>query len=132
MFQKGNQCAKLRGKPNKEYKAMLEKQVPAAIDAIVDIFKHSTSDKCRLAAACALLDRCYGRPKQAVDVTNRQQVDQNAIMAALADQARGVIINSDENGVTSIMVSPSYQLPEAIPVEAHNLTLDDENEDAEL
>lgn len=105
---------------------MLEKQVPAAIDAIVDIFKHSTSDKCRLAAACALLDRCYGRPKQAVDVTNRQQVDQNAIMAALADQARGVIIDSDENGATRIMVSPSYQLPEAIPVDAKTLHSEDE------
>lgn len=126
MFQKGNQCAKLRGKPNKEYKAMLEKQVPAAIRAIVDIFENGKSEKCRLAAACALLDRCYGRPKQAVDVTNRQQVDQNAIMAALADQARGVIIDSDENGATRIMVSPSYQLPEAIPVDAKTLHSEDE------
>lgn len=111
---------------------MLEKQVPAAIRAIVDIFENGKSEKCRLAAACALLDRCYGRPKQAVDVTNRQQVDQNAIMAALADQARGVIINSDETGATRIMVSPSYQLPEAIPVEAKNLTIDDEKDDVEL
>lgn len=126
MFQKGNQCAKLKNKTNKEYKAMLEKEVPGAIRAIVDIFKNSPSDKCRLAAACALLDRCHGRPKQAVDVTNRQQVDQNAIMAALADQARGVIIDSDENGATRIMVSPSYQLPEAIPVDAKTLHLDEE------
>ena len=126
MFQKGNQYAKLKNKTNKEYKAMLEKEVPGAIRAIVDIFKNSPSDKCRLAAACALLDRCYGRPRQAVDVTNRQQVDQNAIMAALADQARGVIIDSDENGATRIMVSPSYQLPESIPVEAKTLHSDDE------
>lgn len=126
MFEKGNQCAKLKHKTNKEYKAMLEKEVPGAIRAIVDIFKNSQSDKCRLLAACALLDRCYGKPKQAVDVTSRQQVDQNAIMAALADQARGVIIDSDENGATRIMVSPSYQLPEAIPVDAKTLHSDDE------
>ena len=110
MFQKGNQCAKLRGKPNKEYKAILEKEVPGAIRAIVDIFTNGKNEKCRLAAACALLDRCYGRPKQAVDVTNR----------------RGVIIDSDENGATRIMVSPSYQLPEAIPVDAKTLHSGDE------
>lgn len=126
MFEKGNQYAKLKNKTNKEYKAMLEKEAPAAIRAIVDIFKTSASDKCRLAAACALLDRCYGRPKQAVDVTSRQQLDQSAIMAALADQARGVIIDSDESGATRIMVSPSYQLPESIPVEVKTLHLDDE------
>lgn len=117
-FQPGNQLAKLKGKQNKEYKSMLEKEVPAAI---VDIFKHSTSDKCRLAAACALLDRCYGRPGQSLKVSHSQPIDQNAIMAALADQARGVIIDTDDNGAQRLVVSPSMQLPAVIPVEAETL-----------
>lgn len=120
-FQPGNQLAKLKGKQNKEYKAMLEKEVPAAIAAIVDIFKNSENDKCRLMAACALLDRCYGRPKQALDVSHRQPVDNTAVMAALADQARGIIIDQNEDGVQRLVVSPSMQLPAAIPVEAKTL-----------
>ncbi|MPN57926.1 hypothetical protein SDC9_205622 [bioreactor metagenome] len=89
--------------------------------------KNGKKDKDRISAATAIWDRCYGRPGQAIRINHNQPVDHTAIMAALADQARGVLIDSDEDGVQRLVVTPSQQLPEAIPIEVESSQLDDGN-----
>ena len=57
----------------------------------------------------------------AIRVDHNTPIDSNAVMAALADQARGILIDTDEDGVQRFMVSPGMQLPAAIPVEVETL-----------
>ena len=40
----------------------------AALEVIVDLMRHSLSDNVRLAAACSLLDRGYGKPTTATSL----------------------------------------------------------------
>ena len=114
-FQKGNEFGKLKGKHKKQYSEMLEKAVPAAIDTIIDLAINGRSEKIRLQASQAILDRCYGRPRLMMDVSHKQPIDNKAIMAALADQARGVIFEDSEG--QRLVVSPA-EIPAAIEVEA--------------
>jgi trimethylamine:corrinoid methyltransferase-like protein len=44
---------------------LLEGQVAVAIEALADIAAHGTSEAARVSAACAILDRTYGKPVQA-------------------------------------------------------------------
>jgi hypothetical protein len=44
---------------------LLEDQVHVAIAALADIAAHGTSEAARVSAACAILDRAYGKPMQA-------------------------------------------------------------------
>lgn len=39
--------------------------VQTALSALADIAAHGQSEGARVSAACAILDRCYGRPRQA-------------------------------------------------------------------
>ncbi len=41
---------------------------PEALAALVRVFKHGKTESARVAAACALLDRAFGRPAQAIAV----------------------------------------------------------------
>lgn len=56
-----------RPKENERVKALAREHTEAAIQALVDAL---SSPKERVAAATALLDRAYGRPTQAVDLTH--------------------------------------------------------------
>jgi len=47
--------------------ALARIHAPAAINALVDVMQNSTKDQARVAAANALLDRGYGRPKQELE-----------------------------------------------------------------
>jgi len=46
---------------------LLEGQVHIAIAALADVAKNGTSEAARVSAACAVLDRTYGRPRSAPD-----------------------------------------------------------------
>jgi hypothetical protein len=45
---------------------LMDGHVEAAITALSDIARNGQSDAARVSAATAILDRCYGRPAQAV------------------------------------------------------------------
>lgn len=111
-FQPGNKLAAGRRTPAKEYRELLEKQVPAAIKTLVDVMENSKVDKCRIAAACALLDRCHGRPRQQVSINQNKPVDSDAIVQALADTARGVIVNTNDAGEQQVIITPAKTLPD--------------------
>jgi hypothetical protein len=49
--------------------ALARKLAPKAFDTLGSIAEHSKSDAARVAAATAILDRAFGKPKQAVEHT---------------------------------------------------------------
>ena len=121
-FQPGNTFGSTRAKPSKDFKQMLVKAAPDCLNALMDIVKNGKTDKVRVQAACAVLDRCYGRPGQQIRIDHTKPIDTGAIMAALADQARGIVVDQDEDGVQRLLITPSQQLPDTIPVSATELT----------
>ena len=102
--------AKTKAEQKKELVAMIEESVPDIIESLLSIVKKSKSDKDRIQAAVVLLDRCFGRVHNSVQVNHNQPIDSSAIMSALADQARGVLIDVDDNGVQRLMITPGKQL----------------------
>ena len=122
LFGPGNKAAVGHKRVGKEFRAQLEKAAPECLKALMDIVQNSKSDKARIAAAVAIWDRCYGRPGQAVRIDHNTPIDPGAIMAALADQARGIIINQDDDGVQQLLITPSQQLPDSIPIQATEIT----------
>jgi len=50
--------------------ASIDGHIGTAIEALAHIAEHGTSEAARVSAACAILDRAYGKPMQAsVDVS---------------------------------------------------------------
>ena len=47
-------------------------------------------------------------------------------MSALADQARGVLIDVDDNGVQRLMITPGQQLPEKTVFDVEPLSSEDD------
>lgn len=127
LFQPGNKAAVGHKKMSKDFREQLEKAAPDCLKALLDIVRNGKSDKARIAAATAIWDRCYGRPGQAVRIDHTKPIDTGAIMAALADQARGIIVDQDEDGVQRLLITPSQQLPDTIPVSATELTNNSED-----
>ena len=123
-FQPGNQLAKLKKPRKKEYRDMLASHAGDAINALVEIMQTGKNDKDRIAAAIALLDRCYGKPGQALRIDHNAPIDTGAIHAALADQARGIMIATDDDGVQQLMITPSQQLPNKGVIEVETLQSD--------
>lgn len=117
--------AKSKAEQRKELVAMIEESVPDIIESLLGIVKKSKSDKDRIQAAQVLLDRCFGRPHNSVQVNHNQPIDSSAIMSALADQARGVLIDVDDNGVQRLMITPGKQLPERTVFDVETLQSDD-------
>lgn len=117
--------AKSKAEQKKELVAMIEESVPDIIESLLCIVKKSKSDKDRIQAAQVLLDRCYGRAHKSVQVNHNQPIDSSAIMSALADQARGVLIDVDDNGVQRLMITPGKQLPEKTVFDVETLQSDD-------
>lgn len=126
-FQPGNTCSTLRSRATKDFKEMLVKAAPDCLHVLMDIAKNGKNEKVRVQAACAVLDRCYGRPGQQIRIDHTKPIDTGAIMAALADQARGIIVDQDEDGVQRLLITPSQQLPDSVPVEATELTNTESN-----
>lgn len=52
-----------------EIEAKAKKYAGDALKALLDVARNSENDSARVAAASALLDRGYGRPKQALEHT---------------------------------------------------------------
>ena len=104
---------------------MIEESVPDIIESLLGIVKKSKSDKDRISAATVLLDRCFGRPHNSVKVNHNQPIDSSAIMSALADQARGVLIDVDDNGVQRLMITPCKQLDSRTVFDVETLQSDD-------
>ena len=117
--------AKTKAEQKKELVAMIEESVPDIIESLLSIVKKSKSDKDRIQAAVVLLDRCFGRPRNSVQVNHNQPIDSAAIMSALADQARGVLIDVDDNGVQRLMITPGKQLTEKTVFDVETLQSDD-------
>ena len=117
--------AKSKAEQKKELVAMIEESVPDILESLLSIVKKSRSDKDRISAATVLLDRCFGRPHNSVQVNHNQPIDSTAIMSALADQARGVLIDVDENGVQRLMITPGKQLDSRTVFDVEPLQSDD-------
>jgi len=47
---------------------------PAAIETIIAIMQHGTTEGVRLSAACAILDRAYGRPSICTETDNDKDI----------------------------------------------------------
>ena len=125
--------AKSKAEQKKELVAMIEESVPDIIESLLGIVKKSKSDKDRISAATVLLDRCFGRPHNSVQVNHNQPIDSTAIMSALADQARGVLIDVDDNGVQRLMITPGKQLDSRTVFDVETLQSDDfESEDNQM
>ena len=117
--------AKNKAEQKKELIAMIEESVPDIIESLLSIVKKSKSDKDRIQAATVLLDRCFGRVHNSVQVNHNQPIDSTAIMSALADQARGVLIDVDDNGVQRLMITPGKQLESRTVFDVETLQSDD-------
>ena len=125
--------AKSKAEQKKELVAMIEESVPDILESLLSIVKKSRSDKDRISAATVLLDRCFGRPHNSVQVNHNQPIDSTAIMSALADQARGVLIDVDDNGVQRLMITPGKQLDSRTVFDVETLQSDDfESEDNQM
>ena len=125
--------AKSKVEQKKELVAMIEESVPDIIESLLGIVKKSKSDKDRIQAAQVLLDRCFGRPHNSVQVNHNQPIDSTAIMSALADQARGVLIDVDDNGVQRLMITPGKQLDSRTVFDVKTLQSDDfESENSQM
>ena len=125
--------AKGKAEQKKELIAMIEESVPDIIESLLGIVQKSNSDKDRIQAAQVLLDRCFGRPHNSVQVNHNQPIDSTAIMSALADQARGVLIDVDDNGVQRLMITPGKQLDSRTVFDVETLQSDDfESEDNQM
>jgi len=46
----------------------------AAIDALIEIATKGKNESARVSAASAILDRAYGKPEQAIDMTGKQDI----------------------------------------------------------
>ena len=117
--------AKTKAEQKKELVAMIEESVPGIIESLLSIVKKSKSDKDRIQEAVVLLDRCFGRVHNSVQVNHNQPIDSTAIMSALADQARGVLIDVDDNGVQRLMITPCKQLDSRTVFDVETLQSDD-------
>ena len=57
-------------KATNDIKELARRYTPQALDTLASIMKASESDAARVAAANALLDRGYGKPRQDGDLTH--------------------------------------------------------------
>ena len=125
--------AKSKAEQKKELISMIEESVPDIIESLLGIVKKSKSDKDRISAATVLLDRCFGKAHNSIRVDHNQPIDSTAIMSALADQARGVLIDVDDNGVQRLMITPGKQLDARTVFDVETLQSDDfESENSEM
>jgi uncharacterized membrane protein len=112
LFQPGNKMAAGHKKMSKEFREELEKATFEALKTLREIVKSGKNDKVRVQAAQVLMDRCYGRPGQSLRIDQNKPLDSGALMQALADTARGVIVNTNDAGEQQVIITPAKTLPD--------------------
>lgn len=80
-----------------------------AIQALVECLKQKSDKKVRVVAAQALLDRAWGKPQQAVELSGSVSVPLS--IAAIASQLRLESLNDDELDALDRLVD---RLPEGV------------------
>ena len=70
MFEKGK-SGNPAGRPKDTHniKTLARQYTKEALAALVDIMLHGDKEQARVAAACAILDRGFGRPHQSVEIS---------------------------------------------------------------
>jgi len=102
--QSGN--PKGRPKPDVDIAALAREHGPKCIEVVVKILG-SDDEKLRLAAAIALLDRGFGRPKQEMDINSNSTIELHlvaarAISASLIEHQQTPVIETIESTSTDI------------------------------
>lgn len=69
---------------------LARERAPEALDEITRIMKEGRKDRDRLTAAAMILDRAYGRPAQAVHVTN-DDLPSAGVRSEAAERARQIM-----------------------------------------
>jgi hypothetical protein len=75
-----------RAKPLVDVAALARKHGPKAIEIVAGIMMRDKDSKVRLAAAVALLDRGFGRPKQEIETTGNQTIELHLVAARVISQ----------------------------------------------
>lgn len=68
--------------------SLMDGHVQTAIAALSDIAANGTSETARISAACAILDRTYGRPRSAPDAAPLHGVPDNPASGFTLDTLR--------------------------------------------
>ena len=66
--------------------ALARKHGPKAIEIVAGLMVRDPDSKVRLAAAIALLDRGFGRPKQEIETTGNQTIELHLVAARVISQ----------------------------------------------
>lgn len=105
-FKPGNQFWKNRKPPSESFLAALRDHTDEALKVIADLMRNAESEKVRLSAATAILDRCFGRPAQEMKISRDNAPDPTKLAQLLLSQARdGAIEIINDNGVTRLAIS---------------------------
>jgi hypothetical protein len=95
-----------RPKPDVDIAALAREHGPKCVQVVVRLLA-SGDEKIRLAAAIALLDRGFGRPKQEMDINSNSTIELHlvaarAISASLIEHQQTPIIETIESTSTDI------------------------------
>jgi hypothetical protein len=96
-----------RPKPEVDIAALARKHGTKCIEVVVRLMTRSKDEKIKLAAAIALLDRGFGRPKQEMDINSNSTIELHlvaarAISASLIEHQQTPVIEAIESTSTDI------------------------------
>ncbi len=101
-----------QSKVTRELKEAAQVYAAEALNTLAKVCKSGKSESARVAAACAILDRAYGKPKQQTELTGKDGKDlipdkpiddlelarRCAYHFEMARQARKAALTAEENG----------------------------------
>ena len=101
----GNPSGRPRG--DVDIAALARKHGTKCIEVVVRLMTRSKDEKIKLAAAIALLDRGFGRPKQEMDINSNSTIELHlvaarAISASLIEHQQTPVIEAIESTSTDI------------------------------
>jgi hypothetical protein len=101
---------------------MARKHSAAAIRTLVHIAQNGTPDSARVSAACALLDRGFGRPAQSVelDMVIHKQLDAMNLEELRAFREKYAMLTLSAPLVMDHSTEREEAQPEDVPIEADN------------